>query len=33
MILNREGLEGASCECYQVVQDEFDRLLGPAAAA
>jgi CRP-like cAMP-binding protein len=26
-ILNREGLEGASCDCYQVVRQEFDRLL------
>ncbi len=27
-ILNRAGLEKASCECYQVIQDEFRRLLG-----
>jgi hypothetical protein len=27
-ILDRVGLEGASCECYQVIRDEFDRLLG-----
>jgi CRP-like cAMP-binding protein len=27
-ILNRAKLEGAACECYQVVKDEFDRLLG-----
>lgn len=27
-ILNQERLEGASCECYQLVKDEFDRLLG-----
>jgi CRP-like cAMP-binding protein len=27
-ILNRKGLEGACCECYRVVRDEFDRLLG-----
>jgi CRP-like cAMP-binding protein len=27
-ILNCERLEAASCECYQVVRDEFDRLLG-----
>jgi CRP-like cAMP-binding protein len=27
-ILDRQGLEGASCECYQVVKTEFDRLLG-----
>jgi CRP-like cAMP-binding protein len=23
-----QGLEAASCECYQVVKTEFDRLLG-----
>jgi CRP-like cAMP-binding protein len=28
-ILDREGLESAGCECYQVVMDEYDRLLGP----
>jgi CRP-like cAMP-binding protein len=28
-ILDREGLEGASCECYRVIQDEFKRLVGP----
>ncbi len=27
-ILNREGLESASCECYQVIKQESDRLLG-----
>ena len=27
-VLNRRGLEKASCECYRVVQNEFDRLLG-----
>ena len=27
-ILDREKLEGTACECYQVVKDEFDRLLG-----
>ena len=26
-ILDREGLERASCECYRTVRDEFDRLL------
>lgn len=25
-IIDREGLEGASCECYRRVNDEFDRL-------
>jgi CRP-like cAMP-binding protein len=28
-VLNRAGLEAASCECYRSVQDTFDRLLGP----
>jgi CRP-like cAMP-binding protein len=27
-ILDREGLENAVCECYQVVINEYDRLLG-----
>src|ERR1051326_6821268 len=27
-ILNRERLEATVCECYRVVKDEFDRLLG-----
>ncbi|MEH1807973.1 Crp/Fnr family transcriptional regulator [Nostoc sp.] len=27
-ILNRENLEATSCECYQVIQNEFARLLG-----
>jgi CRP-like cAMP-binding protein len=27
-ILNRAKLEDTVCECYQVVKDEFDRLLG-----
>lgn len=27
-VLNREGLEKASCECYRIVRAEFDRLLG-----
>jgi CRP-like cAMP-binding protein len=26
-ILDREGLEAASCECYRIVRDEFERLL------
>ncbi len=29
-ILDRKGLEAAVCECYQIVKDEFDRLLGTA---
>jgi CRP-like cAMP-binding protein len=28
-ILDREGLEARSCECYAVTKAEFDRLLGP----
>jgi CRP-like cAMP-binding protein len=31
-ILDREGLENASCECYQVVRRMYDKLLGAAAA-
>ena len=27
MIRDRIGLESASCECYRIVKDEFDRLL------
>jgi CRP-like cAMP-binding protein len=27
-ILNRERLRGKSCECYNVIRSEFDRLLG-----
>jgi CRP-like cAMP-binding protein len=27
-ILNRKALEKTSCECYQIVKNEFDRLLG-----
>ena len=27
-ILDREGLEASTCECYRIVQAEFDRLLG-----
>jgi hypothetical protein len=26
-IVDRVGLEGASCECYRVVRAHFDRLL------
>lgn len=26
-VLDRKGLEAQSCECYQVVKDEIDRLL------
>src|SRR4029077_19941954 len=27
-VLDRKGLEAASCECYEVVAKELDRLLG-----
>lgn len=27
-ILNRTGMEAAACECYRVVKNEYDRLLG-----
>ncbi len=27
-MLDRKGLEKASCECYQIVMDEYERLLG-----
>ncbi len=29
-VVDRAGLEAASCECYRSVKDEFDRLFGPA---
>ena len=28
-IIDRVGLEGAACECYEVVRDESARLVGP----
>ncbi|OWY64040.1 hypothetical protein B7486_49525 [cyanobacterium TDX16] len=28
IILDRPGLESATCECYPVIKQEFDRLLG-----
>ena len=28
-ILDREGLEGAACECYAITRIETERLLGP----
>jgi CRP-like cAMP-binding protein len=31
-ILNREGLEKRTCECYAVVKREYDRLLPPVIA-
>ena len=30
-VLDRAGLESASCECYRVIRDEYDRLLGAGA--
>jgi CRP-like cAMP-binding protein len=32
VIVDREGLEEASCECYGVLRAEFDRLLGPGSS-
>jgi len=32
-VLDRKGLEKRSCECYQVVKDEYDRLLPMEVAA
>jgi CRP-like cAMP-binding protein len=32
-ILDRNGLEGEACECYRLVRDEYDRLLGRAPGA
>jgi hypothetical protein len=26
-VIDRKGLEAASCECHHAIQDEFDRLL------
>ncbi len=31
-IIDRAGLEGATCECYSVIRDEFARLVGPPIA-
>jgi CRP-like cAMP-binding protein len=31
-IIDREGLEGVACECYQVIKDELDRVVDRAAA-
>lgn len=28
-VLDRDGLEGAACECYGIIRREADRLLGP----
>ena len=27
-ITDQQGLEAASCECFETVKDEYDRLLG-----
>ena len=27
-VVDRAGLEAASCVCYRIVRDEFDHLLG-----
>ena len=32
-ITDRAGLEAAGCECYGLIRDDFDRLLGPPARA
>jgi CRP-like cAMP-binding protein len=32
-VLNREGLEGRTCECYAVMKKEYDRLLPDRVAA
>ena len=32
-VVDRNGLEAASCECYRAVQKEIDRLLGPPLRA
>jgi hypothetical protein len=29
VVLDREALEEASCECYVAARDEYERLLGP----
>lgn len=31
-VVDRPGLEGAACECYRIIRDEYDRLLGPLEA-
>jgi Mn-dependent DtxR family transcriptional regulator len=30
-VLDRDGLERAACECYRVIQDEFDRVFTGAS--
>jgi CRP-like cAMP-binding protein len=31
-MVNRQGLEAATCECYGLIKTEYDRLLGPPSA-
>ncbi|MBK4739343.1 cyclic nucleotide-binding domain-containing protein [Noviherbaspirillum pedocola] len=31
-VLDYDGLEGATCECYQVIKDQFERFLGKRIA-
>jgi CRP-like cAMP-binding protein len=31
-VLSRKGLEDTACECYRVIRDEYDRLIGPTPA-
>jgi hypothetical protein len=31
-ILDRESLEATSCECYRVIKNEYDRLLGKGSS-
>jgi hypothetical protein len=33
LVLNRQGLEKRTCECYAVVKKEYDRLLPDKLAA
>jgi Mn-dependent DtxR family transcriptional regulator len=28
VVVDRDGLEAAGCDCYRIIKDEFDRLLG-----
>jgi Mn-dependent DtxR family transcriptional regulator len=32
-VLDRPGLEKASCECYKIVKERFDAFLSPPATA
>lgn len=32
VIADRKGLEAAACDCYRIIQDEFNRLFGQPAA-